>query len=184
MVKAIFLDRDGTIVVDKKYIHKVEDLEFEQDAIRALQLLKNSDYKLIIVTSQSGIARGYYTEEDYHAFMKHMYKELEKHGIKFDGEYFCPHHPKEGIGEYKQDCECRKPKIGMLEQAVSDHDIDLSQSWVIGDKTDDVKKMGETAECKTVLVKTGKAGEDGHFEISPDYTGENILEAVNHILSQ
>jgi len=183
MNKAIFLDRDGTINVDTGYTYKVEDLKFEQGAIEALQLLQTSDYKLIIVTGQSGIGRGRYSEGDYHRFMKHMYSQLALHGISINGDYFCPHHPSEGIGKYKIDCECRKPGIGMLEQAVSDHQIDLSQSWVVGDKTDDIK-MGENAVCKTVLVRTGKAGKDGNFEIAPTHTSKNLLEAIKHILSQ
>lgn len=183
MTKAIFLDRDGTITKDTGYTHKVEDLEFEETVIGALKLVRNSNYKLIIVTGQSGIGKGKYTEEDYHNFMKEMYSHLKQEGITFDGEYFCPHHPTEGIGDYKVDCDCRKPKIGMIEQAVQDNKIDLSQSWVIGDKTDDIK-MGESAGCRTVLVKTGKKGKDGRFEIKPDYIANNLLEAVKYALSQ
>ena len=93
MNKAIFLDRDGTINVDTGYTHKVEDLRFEKGAVEALRLAQNSDYLLIIITGQSGIGRGRYSEEDYHRFMKHMYSQLDLHGININGDYFCPHHP-------------------------------------------------------------------------------------------
>ena len=104
MNKAIFLDKDGTINIDTGYTYKIEDLKFEKGAIKGLQLLQNSNYKLIIVTGQSGIGRGYYTEEDYFKFMQHMYSQLRRDGIKIDRDYFCPHHPEKAIGEYKISC--------------------------------------------------------------------------------
>jgi len=183
MNKALLLDRDGTINVDTGYTHKLEDLKFEDRAIEALKLAQRSSYKLIIVTGQSGIARGIYTERDYHRFMEDMYTELVQHGIKIDGEYFCPHHPEEGIGDYRVDCDCRKPKTGLLKKAVKDHKINLSQSWVIGDKTDDIE-MGRRAGCKTLLVRTGKAGKDRHFKVTPTHIAKNLLEGVEYILSQ
>ena len=179
MDKAVFLDRDGTINVDTGFTHKIH--QFEKGAIEGLQLLQNSDYKLIIITGQSGIGRGYYTEEDYFKFMQYMYSQLRRNGIKIDKDYFCPHHPTEAIGEYKINCNCRKPKIGMLEQAAQDFDIDLLESWVIGDKTDDIE-MGIRACCKTILVKTGKAGQDKHFLVNPNYIAENLVEAAEFIL--
>lgn len=183
MNKAVFLDRDGTINVDKGYVYKVEDFEFEKGAIEGLKVLQHSGYQLIIITGQSGIGRGYYLEDDYHKFMEHMYQQLAKHNVRISGEYFCPHHPEKGIGRYEVDCECRKPKTRMLEKAVQDHHIDLPDSWVIGDKTDDIE-MGRRAGCRTILVKTGKAGKDGNFEVKPDYTAENLLEAAKYMLSQ
>ncbi|MBU2639699.1 MAG: D-glycero-beta-D-manno-heptose 1,7-bisphosphate 7-phosphatase [Nanoarchaeota archaeon] len=180
MNKAIFLDRDGIINVDTGYTHRIEDLEFEQGAIEGLKLLQSSGFKRIIVTGQSGIGRGYYSEEDYHIFMREMSTRLRMHRITIDGIYFCPHHPEKAIGKYKMDCNCRKPKIGMLEQAVTDHGIDLQQSWVVGDKTDDIE-MGTRADCKTILVRTGKAGNDGHFKVSPTYVADNLLKAAQII---
>ncbi len=180
MDKAIFLDRDGTINVDKGYVYKVEDLEFVEKAVEGLKLLQKSEYQLIIITGQSGIGRGKYLEEDYHKFMDHMYLQLVRHNILIDGEYFCPHHPENGIGEYKVDCECRKPKIGMLEKAAREFDIDLNESWVIGDKTDDIE-MGRRAGCRTILVKTGKAGEDGNYDAKSDYVARDLLEVAEII---
>ncbi|MBI2106970.1 HAD family hydrolase [Candidatus Woesearchaeota archaeon] len=182
MNKAIFLDKDGTITVDTGYTYKVEDLKFEDNALIALRLLQTPEYLLIIVTGQSGIGRGMYTEQDYHKFMKAMYEKFRLEGINIDGEYFCPHHPKEGIGKYKIDCECRKPKIGMLEQAAREFNIDLSQSWVIGDKTDDIE-MGRRAGCRTILVRAGKCGKDKNFDVKPDYTANDLLEAAAYVIA-
>jgi len=183
MNKAIFLDRDGTINVDKEYIYKVEDFEFEEGAVKGLKILQSLGYQLIIITGQSGIGRGYYSEEDYHKFMDHMHLQLARHNLLIDGEYFCSHHPEKGIGKYKIDCNCRKPKTGMLEQAVKDFDIDLKESWVIGDKTDDIE-MGRIASCKTILVKTGKAGKDGNYKVSPDYIVNNLEESAKIIKNE
>lgn len=180
MNRAVFLDRDGTINVDRGYAHTVEGFEFERGVIQGLRILQSLEYQLIIVTGQSGIGRGDYSEGDYHRFMEHMYLQLAMEGVFIDGEYFCPHHPERGIGDYKVDCECRKPKTGMLEQAVKYFDISLKGSWVIGDKTDDIE-MGRRAGCKTVLVKTGKAGNDGNFQVRPNYVAEN-LEAAAEII--
>ena len=180
--RAVLIDRDGTINIDVEYIHRIEDLRFEEEAIEGLRLLQGfPGYKLIIVTGQSGIGRGYYTEQDYHNFMEEMYRQFKLNGIVIDGEYFCPHHPEKGKGIYKVDCECRKPKIGMLEQAARDFNIDISQSWVVGDKTEDIE-MGRVAKCRTVLVRTGKAGRDGNFEVTPSYTANSLLEAARYIV--
>ena len=182
MHKAIFLDRDGTINVDTGYTYKIEDLKFEEGAVEGLKLLQGSGFKLIIVTGQSGIGRGYYTEEYYHRFMQHMRSELRRKGVNIERDYFCPHHPEKGKGKYRVDCECRKPKIRMLKMAASDFGLDLSRCWVVGDKTDDIE-MGRRANCRTVLVRTGKGGKDGNFKVTPEYTADNLLDAARYIIS-
>lgn len=175
--KAAFLDRDGTIIVDKEYMHKPEQLEFIPGAIDAIKQLNKKNYLVIIVTSQSGIGRGYYTEEDYHKFNQHFLQNLEKEGAKIDGVFFCPHHPTKATGKYLLDCECRKPKIGMIKQAQQEHKIELKHSWVIGDKTSDAK-MGENAGCKSILVETGKAGRDEECAVKPTHKAKDLLDAV------
>jgi D,D-heptose 1,7-bisphosphate phosphatase len=155
MDRAIFLDRDGTINVDKEYVYKIEDLEFIDSAIEGLQRMQTLGYGLIIVANQSGIARGKYTEEDYFAFSKEMQKRLRKKGVIITAEYFCPHHPKGIIEKYSIDCDCRKPKIGMLEQAAEDFNLDLKKCWMIGDSFSDIL-TGRNAGCKTIQVTTGK----------------------------
>jgi len=180
MYKAVFLDRDGTINVDNGYVHKIEDFRFIEGSIAGIRMLQEMGYKLIITTSQSGIGRGLYTEEDVKSVHAHMISELVREGITIDDIYFCPHHSEEGIGKYKIDCKCRKPKTGMIDEAVAEHDIDVRQSYVIGDKTADIA-MGQNAGCKTVLVRTGKGGKDGKYDATPDIVAENLLEAAKMI---
>lgn len=181
---ALFLDRDGTINVDNGYTYRVEDFQFEARAIEGLRLLATLPYLLIITTGQSGIGRGYYSEEDYKRFTDHLLAELKKHGVTIDATYHCPHHPEKGIGTYKIDCLCRKPKAGMIDQAVSDFrkqgiEIDVPNSFVIGDKTDD-GKMGNNAGCRSILVRcpSGKKGLDGNHTCTWSYEADNLYHAA------
>ena len=153
MKKAIFLDRDGTINVEKDYIYKSEDLVFEEGTIEALKTFKNLGYILIVISNQSGIARGYFTEEDLNIFNNNMNEILKKNGIEITEFYCCPHHP-DGIGEYKKVCECRKPNNKMIEDAIKKYNIAREKSYMIGDKTSDIG-AGLKSNLKTVLVKTG-----------------------------
>ena len=153
MEKAIFLDRDGTINVEKDYIYKSEDLVFEEGTIEALKTFKNLGYILIVVSNQSGIARGYFTEKDLNIFNNSMNEILKKNGVEITEFYCCPHHP-DGIGEYKKVCECRKPNNKMIEEAIKKYNIDREKSYMIGDKTSDIG-AGIKSNLKTVLVKTG-----------------------------
>ena len=153
MKKAIFLDRDGTINVEKDYIYKSEDLVFEEGTIEALKTFKNLEYILIVVSNQSGIARGYFTEEDLNIFNNNMNEILKKNGVEITEFYCCPHHPN-GIGEYKKVCECRKPNNKMIEDAIKKYNIDREKSYMVGDKISDIE-AGFKSNLKTVLVKTG-----------------------------
>ena len=153
MKKAIFLDRDGTINVEKDYIYKSEDLVFEEGSIEALKTFKNLGYILIVVSNQSGIARGYFTEEDLNIFNNNMNEILKKNGVEITEFYCCPHHP-DGIGKYKKVCECRKPNNKMIEDAIEKYNIDREKSYMIGDKISDIG-AGLKSNLKTVLVKTG-----------------------------
>ena len=153
MKKVIFLDRDGTINVEKDYIYKSEDLVFEEGTIEALKTFKNLGYILIVVSNQSGIARGYFTEEDLNIFNNNMNEILKKNGVEITEFYCCPHHP-DGIGKYKKNCECRKPNNKMIEDAIKKYNIAREKSYMIGDKTSDIG-AGLKSNLKTVLVKTG-----------------------------
>ena len=153
MEKAIFLDRDGTINVEKDYIYKSEDLVFEEGTIEALKTFKNLGYILIVVSNQSGIARGYFTEKDLNIFNNNMNEILKKNEVEITEFYCCPHHP-DGIGEYKKVCECRKPNNKMIEDAIKKYNIAREKSYMIGDKTSDIG-AGLKSNLKTVLVKTG-----------------------------
>lgn len=170
MKKCIFLDRDGTINVEKNYLYKIEDFEFEKNVKKGLKKLQDLGYLLIIVTNQSGIARGFYTEEDLKKLNHYIKMELKKESIDILEFYYCPHHKEKGIGKYKIECECRKPKSGMLEKAISDYNIDRNSSFMIGDNISDLL-AGKNAGVRGILVKTGygskniqKATEKG-FEI-------------------
>lgn len=151
MNNAIFLDRDGTINVEKDYLYRIEDFEFLPGVIEALKALQSAGFKLIIITNQSGIARGYYSEEDFQKLNAWMIEELLTHGIEIAAVYYCPHHPDAKIEKYKEDCSCRKPKLGMYEQAIKDFDINLEGSYAIGDKIRDCS-ICETTPCQGILI--------------------------------
>lgn len=153
---AIFLDRDGVINKDKGYVSQIDDFEFLDGSIEAMQLLKQYGYLLIVITNQSGIARGYYSEEEFMTLTEWMDWSLADRGVDLDGIYFCPHHPEKGIGEYKQDCTCRKPNTGMLDSAAEELEIDFANSYLVGDKLSDIQ-AGQKAQLKgCYLVSTGK----------------------------
>lgn len=153
--KAIFLDRDGTINIDKNYMYKVEDFEFVKGAVEGLKILYDMGYKLIVVTNQAGIARGYYTEEDLKKLNSYMEEKLLEKGIKIEKSYFCPHHFEHGIGKYKIDCECRKPKPGMILEGIKEFCIDKEKSFMVGDKMSDAK-AGINAGVTPIIVASGK----------------------------
>ncbi|PJG85482.1 D-glycero-beta-D-manno-heptose 1,7-bisphosphate 7-phosphatase [Conservatibacter flavescens] len=155
MNKAIFLDRDGTLNIDHGYVHDIDQFEFIEGSIEALQQLKAMGYLLVLVTNQSGIARGYFSEDQFLQLTEWMDWSLADRGVDLDGIYYCPHHP-EGIGEFRQNCNCRKPKAGMLLQGIKELNIDPKQSVMVGDKIDDII-AGKTAGIATnILVRTGK----------------------------
>jgi D,D-heptose 1,7-bisphosphate phosphatase len=185
MKKIIFLDRDGVINVDKDYVYKIEDFEFEKNAVEGLKLLQDKDYEFIIVTNQSGIAYGYYAEEDFWKFNNHVAKELEKRGIKVLKTYFSPYHPEKAIVEkYKKVTTCRKPSVGMLEKAFEDFEIDKENSWMIGDKWADMK-CGVDFGINSILVKTGKGGKfDTHHKTDVEYIADDLLDAAKFIMKQ
>jgi D-glycero-D-manno-heptose 1,7-bisphosphate phosphatase len=135
---AAFLDRDGVLNVDHGYTHRLEQLEWIDGAPEAVRLLNKAGYYVLVVTNQSGIARGYYTEDAVKAFHAHMQKDLASHGAHVDAFYFCPHHPEGTIEALAIRCQCRKPAAGMLEQAASERPIDRSASFLVGDKDEDM----------------------------------------------
>ena len=151
--KFVLLDRDGVINVEKSYLHKIEDFEYEKNVVEGLLRLRDLGYRFAIITNQAGIARGYYTEEDYLKLQNFIEDDLMKKGIKIEKSYFCPHHPNV-TGKYGIECNCRKPNTGNFELAIKEFDIDVKNSFMIGDKITDLipaEKLGITP----VLVKTG-----------------------------
>ena len=151
--KFVLLDRDGVINIEKSYLHKIEDFEYEKNVVEGLLKLRDLGYRFAIITNQAGIARGYYTEEDYLKLQSFIEDDLFKKGIKIEKSYFCPHHPNV-TGKYGVECNCRKPNTGNFELAIKEFDIDVKNSFMIGDKITDLipaEKLGITP----VLVKTG-----------------------------
>lgn len=152
--RAVFLDRDGTINVEKNYLHKVEDFEFIPGAPQAIKNLKKAGFLIIVVSNQAGIGRGYFDEDAVIKLHQYIQDELAVIGTSIDAFYFCPHHPEEGLGDYKVVCQCRKGAPGMLLQAATEHGIDLGQSYMVGDKLADIE-AGRNAGCHPLLVLTG-----------------------------
>ncbi|WP_429190768.1 D-glycero-beta-D-manno-heptose 1,7-bisphosphate 7-phosphatase [Fusobacterium sp. PH5-44] len=154
MKKAIFLDRDGTINVEKNYLHKIEDFQFEYKVPEALKILKDLGYLLIVVTNQAGIGRGYYTENDLKILNNFLIEKSKEFGGNIQKIYYCPHHPTGGIGQYKQDCLCRKPGNAMMEQAISELNLQRTDSFIVGDKLSDLE-AGIKSQITPILVRTG-----------------------------
>ncbi len=183
--KCIFLDRDGTINVEKNFLHRHEDFELESTVVDAIKKINSSEYICVVVTNQPVVARNLCTIEELGLTHRKMYTLLGNQGVYVDGLYFCPHHPDKGYeGEnaiFKIECNCRKPKTGMIMAAQERFNIDLSCSWIIGDTTIDIQ-TGVNAGLKTILLKTGYGGKDEKFDVKPDFVCESLTEAVDIIL--
>ena len=173
--KAIILDRDGTINIDKGYVHKIEDFELIPGVIEALKKFQKT-YILIIFTNQSGIGRGFYTAEDLQILNDFMLKRFDEEGIIIKECVFCPHKPDDA-------CECRKPKTKLINPLIEKYNIKVSDSYVIGDKTSDVK-LAEKLGMKSILVKTGKGGKDKGYDVNPTFTAKDLLEASKIITNE
>lgn len=184
MNRAVFLDRDGVITQEPPhYAHRIDELKFIQKSPEAIRLLNQNNFVVIIFSNQSGIARGYYLEDDTVRFNKAMEKKLSEFGAYIDAIYYCPHHPEAVVQKYRIDCDCRKPKNGMLKKAEKNMDIDLRQSFVVGDRWSDIES-GIFSECKTILVKTGSGQKSLKSKKIPcNYIANDLYDAVKYILS-
>lgn len=185
--KAVFIDRDGTINEEVQYLANLQDFKLLSGIGEAIKLLNENGFKVIVITNQAGVARGYFGEDKLKEIHQEMRKQLKEKGAHLDGIYYCPHHPTEGIGKYKKNCWYRKPNPGMLEKAVKDFNLDLGKSYVIGDQLIDIK-LGNNARCKTVLVLTGY-GKDSYRKkddrkIKVDFIADNLKKAVELILKR
>ena len=187
MNKAIFLDRDGTINVEKHYLYKKEDFEFLPGVIEAMKRLQEAGYALIIVTNQSGIGRGYYTEDDFKELNQWMLSKLRNQGVLIADVYYCPHLPDADVAEYRIECECRKPKLGMYRQAIRDYQIQISQSYAIGDKIRDCAICDNT-NCRGFLIGKNEKPEIIENVKKGKYKGVeyavDLTEAAELILSK
>ncbi|WP_034949568.1 D-glycero-beta-D-manno-heptose 1,7-bisphosphate 7-phosphatase [Erwinia oleae] len=156
-VPAIFLDRDGTINVDHGYVHEIDKFHFIDGAIEAMKELKSMGFALVMVSNQSGIARGMFTEDTFMRLTEWMDWSLADRDVDLDGIYFCPHHPDAAVEAYRQSCDCRKPAPGMLLSAQRDLNIDMAASYMVGDKPEDMQAAQAAGVGKKVLVRSGKA---------------------------
>ena len=156
MRKALFLDRDGVVNVDHGYLYQAEQFEFIEGVFDACQAFQQEGYEIVIVTNQSGIGRGYYTEDDFHKLTEWMVQQFANQGVKILDVMFCPHHPEKAIAQYRQECDCRKPAPGMLNQAIERHQLDPKMSIMVGDKTSDVQAGIHAGLGHKFLVETGK----------------------------
>ena len=183
---AIFLDRDGTINKLDNFIYRAEDFELEEGVIEAIGSINSSGLLAIVITNQPSVARGLCDISDIDYIHKKLKTLLGKEGVFLDDIFYCPHHPDKGFPEenplYKVDCECRKPKTGMIELAKEKFNIDLSSSYMVGDSSMDIE-LAKRAGLKSVLVMTGLSGTDNKYDAKPDYTAKNLYEAVQKILS-
>jgi histidinol-phosphate phosphatase family protein len=172
--RAVFLDRDGTIARDVPYCRRIEDFDILPGAPEGIRLLNECGFKVVVVTNQSGIARGYFTEETLARIHQKMRDDLSGHGARIDSIYFCPHHPDEG-------CGCRKPGPALLLQAAGEMDVELKLSYMVGDDPKDLE-AGRAAGCKTLLVTTGpNRGDLQRKSVTPDYVAVDLYEAARWI---
>jgi D-glycero-D-manno-heptose 1,7-bisphosphate phosphatase len=151
---AVFLDRDGTLIEEKGYVHRVEDVSFLPGAVEAVRLLNGAGLKVVVVTNQAGVAWGYYSEEDVYKLHEYISQSLSEKGAFIDAWYFCPHHPEGSVPQYRQVCQCRKPRPGLLCRAAKELNLDLRVSFMVGDKVSDLA-AGSAAGCRSILVLTG-----------------------------
>jgi D-glycero-D-manno-heptose 1,7-bisphosphate phosphatase len=184
---AIFLDRDGTINEDIGYVSSLDELIIYPFAARAVRLINEAGLKVIVITNQSGIARRLYNEPMLAAIHERLIDELAGEGARIDAVYYCPHHPRIGDAPYRQQCECRKPNPGMLRQAAREHDIDLSASYVVGDKASDIN-LATNVGARGALVLTGYGRETlanrDQWPCVPEIIADDLLDAVRQILDR
>jgi D,D-heptose 1,7-bisphosphate phosphatase len=183
---AVFLDRDGTVLEEANYLDSFDRLVYLPYSVDAVRLLNRAGFAVVIVTNQSGIGRGMYKEQ----FVLDTHQKIEQRfadgGARIDGFYYCPHHPEAVVSKYKQTCDCRKPAPGMLRQAAADLDLDLSQSFMVGDRWSDIG-VANAVGARGILVRTGygKVAEAAPKpNVRPDLVTDNLMSAVSWILRE
>ncbi|MEO3407343.1 HAD family hydrolase [Mucilaginibacter sp. CAU 1740] len=181
MNKAIFLDKDGTLIPDIPYNVDPDKITLTGHCIEGLRILAATGYKLFLVSNQSGIARGYFSEAQLLWAIKRLYELFEAEDIRLDAFYYCPHHPQGTADGYNINCDCRKPMPGMLQSAAMEHQLDLGRCWMIGDILNDVE-AGNRAGCNSILIDNGNETEwlEGPYR-QPEFSCSNINEAATYI---
>lgn len=180
--KAVFLDKDGTIIPDVPYNVNPDLISLEKGVVEGLKLLQQAGYIFIVISNQAGVARGYFQLEELGTVKQKIDSLLSAEEIKIEQYYFCPHHPQGKIVEYTFPCECRKPRPGMILQAVDELDISIESSWMIGDILNDVE-AGNRAGCRTIIINNGNETEwvEGPFR-TPTFIAADFLNAAHVIL--
>ena len=176
MSRFVFLDRDGTLVRDRGYTYKLGDYRLLDGVVEGLRLLQRADYRLAIVTNQSGIGRGFFTESDFEAFQARLLEDLGGWGVHIGAQFFCPHRPEEG-------CECRKPRPGMLWRARAELGAELARSWMVGDSASDLELADRAGLRGAVHVLTGEAEGKGGRLNARIPVAEDLTAAAQYILS-
>ncbi len=185
---AVFIDRDGTLNEEVGYINHIDRLRLYPWAAEAIRKLNRAGVPVIVTTNQSGVGRGHFSEELVHRVHQKIALELAASEARLDAFYYCPHHLESPQETYRKKCQCRKPLVGMLDEAAKRFNIDLKSSYVVGDSTRDME-MGFNAGARTVLVMTGYGrgnyeNQQGRWRRKPDLIAENLLEAVEKILGE
>ncbi len=182
MTRAVFIDKDGTLIKDVPYNINTALVDMAEHAGEALSLLKQSKYLLIVISNQSGVAKGIFLENDLEGINDEIQQRLFKYQVKIDAFYYCPHLPDGIIKEYSIECSCRKPQPGLIFKAVKDFNINIYQSWMIGDILNDVE-AGKSSGCKTILVDNGNETEwILNEQRTPDYKVKNLRQAAEIII--
>jgi len=182
-MKAAFIDRDGVINEELGYVHRVEDFRLLPGVPEGLRLLQDAGFALVVVTNQAGIARGYYGEPEFERITAHMREVLAEYGITLAGVYHCPHHPSAGVGALRIECQCRKPRPGLLTQAARDLDLHLDSSVLIGDKESDLDAGRAAGVAACVLVESGHEPSDS-ARLKADHTATGLWDAARWIIAR
>lgn len=183
--RAVFVDRDGTLIVDKHFLSNPDEIEFIPGTIEALKIIQQSDFKIVVISNQSGVARGFFDINTVEKVNARLVEMLVTHHIYVDAMYYCPHHPEGTVDEYAVECNCRKPSAGMVEDAAFQLGINLQKSFVIGDKVDDIN-LGKVIGARAIMVKTGYGDKQKEEIEALDFYKEtpiveDLLEAVNYL---
>jgi D-glycero-D-manno-heptose 1,7-bisphosphate phosphatase len=184
---AVFIDRDGTLAHEVGYVNHPSRFRLYPFSVDAVRIINRSGWLAVMVTNQAGVARGYFPELMLHAVHDALRAAMEAGGARLDGIYYCPHHPDVGVAPYRLDCDCRKPRPGLLERAASDLNVDLTRSFMIGDRFKDLETAWN-AGARGALVKTGYGRGELASVVSgaarrPDFVAENLIEAVKLVLA-
>lgn len=185
--RAVFLDRDGTICEEVGYLDSVERMRLIPRAAEAVRRINARGFKTIVVTNQSGVARGYFTEERLQTLHEELIRQLKEEGANLDAIYYCPHHPEGETSPYRMICDCRKPATGLLRKAAEELDVDLNASFLIGDHYSDVE-CAHRAGARGILLLTGHGqaawSQRDQWQVAPDWVAEDLFAAVQWVLEQ